>query len=373
MPNPVQVDDIIDTIRTLVQCESPSSDHAAVAASADLVAEIGEAILGASAERIEIGGVHHLRWTFGTSTKVLLLAHHDTVWPLGTIERLPYHVGDGVLTGPGCFDMKAGLAMAMHAIAALEDRDGVTLLVTGDEELGSPNSRQLIEQTARGARAALVLEASADGGALKLERKGVSLYELVVTGSAAHAGLEPEKGVNASVELAHQVLAIAALTDHELGTTVTPTLAMSGTTSNTVPARATLKVDVRVRTAAEQQRIDLAMRTLRAVLEGAKIEVLGGVNRLPLERSASIELFGRATAIAARLGLEPLSGVAVGGASDGNYTAGIGVPTLDGLGAVGGGAHAESEHVVIAEIEPRTKLLSALVAELIGEGEEGQR
>ncbi len=372
MPKPVQLDDIISTIHTLVACESPSSDVDAVRASANLVAELGEAILGVAAERIEVGGVSHLRWRFGGPARVLLLAHHDTVWPLGTIDRLPYIVSEGVLTGPGCFDMKTGLAMAMHAIAALEDRDGVTLLVTGDEELGSPNSRQLIEDTAAGAGAALVLEASADGGALKLERKGVSLYEVVVTGAAAHAGLEPEKGVNASIELAHQVLAIAAFANPELGTTVTPTLAVSGTTSNTVPARATLKVDVRVRTAAEQHRVDLAMRDLRPVLEGASVEVLGGMNRLPLERSASEALFERATVIAARLGLEPLTGVAVGGASDGNYTAGIGVPTLDGLGAVGGGAHAESEHVLVAEIEPRTRLLVALVAELAGERGEGK-
>lgn len=370
MSNPVQLDDIISTIRSLVECESPSPDHDAVASSADLVARLGEEILGAPAERIEVDGVSHVRWAFGDSTRVLLLAHHDTVWPLGTLERLPYAIADGVLTGPGCFDMKTGLAMAMHAIAALDERDGVTLLVTGDEELGSPSSRELIEEAARGARAALVLEASADGGALKLERKGVSLYEIVLNGVASHAGLEPEKGVNTSIELANQVLAIATFGNPKLGTTVTPTLAVSGVTSNTVPARAVLKVDVRARTAAEQQRVDLAMHELKPVLDGASIEIHGGVNRPPLERSASSELFEHATALAAGLGLGAIDGVAVGGASDGNYTAGIGVPTLDGLGAVGGGAHAETEHVVVDEIEPRTRLLSALVAELVLEGKE---
>ncbi|WP_022888124.1 M20 family metallopeptidase [Agromyces italicus] len=373
MPKPVQSDDIISTIRSLVECESPSSDLAAVASSADLVAQLGEAILGAAAERIEINGVSHLRWRFGDTTEVLLLTHHDTVWPLGTLDRLPYSIDDGNLAGPGCFDMKTGLAMAMHAIVALDDRNGVTLLVTGDEELGSPSSRTLIEDTAQGARAVLVFEASADGGALKLERKGVSVYEVVLGGTAAHAGLEPEKGVNTSIELAHQVLAITALANLDLGTTVTPTLAVSGVTSNTVPARATLKVDVRARTAIEQQRIEKALRELRPVLNGASIEVLGGVNRPPLERSASIELFGRVTALAAKLGLKPIDGVSVGGASDGNYTAGIGVPTLDGLGAVGGGAHAESEHVVVAEIEPRTRLLCALLTELVDEAKEGRR
>src|SRR5690606_15072778 len=195
------VDDLVATIRTLVECESPTADHAAVARSADVVTAVGEALLGAAPERIVLDGGTHLRWRLGDRTRVLVLAHHDTVWPLGTLERLPFAVAGGVLTGPGCFDMKAGLAMALHAIAGLDDRDGVTLLVTGDEEVGSPSSRGLIEDTARGARAALVLEASADGGALKLERKGVSLYEVVVAGLAAHAGLEPEKGVNATVEL----------------------------------------------------------------------------------------------------------------------------------------------------------------------------
>src|SRR5690606_32252554 len=251
---------LIDTIRRLVECESPSGDLAAVARSADVVAEIGEQLLGVAPERITVDGVAHLRWRFGPRTRVLLVAHHDTVWPIGTLERLPFQVADGILTGPGCFDMKTGLAMALHAIATLPERDGVTLLVTGDEELGSPRSRALIEETAAGADAALVLEASADGGALKRARKGVSLYEMLITGRAAHAGLEPEKGVNATVELAHLVLAAAALTDTAAGTTVTPTLASSGTTTNTVPADARLFIDVRARTASELERVDRALR-----------------------------------------------------------------------------------------------------------------
>lgn len=371
-PDTARLADIVATIHTLVECESPSDDHAAVATSANLVAEVGESLLGVAPERIVLDGVNHLRWSFGATTRVLLVAHHDTVWPLGTLERLPFAVSGGVLTGPGSFDMKTGLAMAMHAIAALEDRDGVTLIVTGDEELGSPTSRGLIEESARGARAAFVLEAAADGGALKLERKGVSLYELVVHGRAAHAGLEPEKGVNASVELAHQLLAIAALGNAELGTTVTPTAAISGTTSNTVPARASCKVDVRARSGAEQRRIDEAMRALTPVLPGTELEVIGGVNRPVLELESSADLFARAQTTATQLGLAALTGVAVGGASDGNFTAGIGVPTLDGLGAVGGGAHADTEHVLVAEIEPRTRLLGALMADVLTESGAGE-
>lgn len=358
---------LVGTIRTLVECESPSADHAAVARSADVVARLGEELLGTPPERIVLDGVTHLRWRFGDDTRVVVLAHHDSVWPIGTLDRIPFAVTDGVLTGPGCFDMKAGLAMAFHAIAALPDRDGVTLLVTGDEELGSPSSRRLIEDTARGARAALVLEASADGGARKLERKGVSLYEVVVDGLATHAGLEPEKGVNATVELAHEVLAVAALADPAIGTSVTPTVAGSGSTTNTVPARASFWIDVRARTAAEQQRVDAAIRALAPVTPGARVSVRGGVNRPPLEAGASAALFARAQRIGEGLGLEPLAGVAVGGASDGNYTAGIGVPTLDGLGAVGGGAHAEHEHVIVAELAPRTALLTALIGDALEE------
>lgn len=364
MAKSIHLDGILQTIKALVECESPSADLAAVARSADLVAELGENLLGVAPERIVVNGVNHLKWQFGTERNVVVLAHHDTVWPIGTLERLPFAIQDGVLTGPGCFDMKTGLAMAMHAIASLEHRDGITLLVTGDEEVGSPNSRALIEETARGARAALVLEASGDGGAIKIERKGVSLYDVTLSGVSAHAGLEPEKGVNTSIELAHQVLAITAIANAELGTTVTPTKAHSGVTSNTVPAEAQLRVDVRARTAAEQQRVDAAMRALTPVLPGAGISIAGGPNRPPLERSGSNELFALATATIATLGLDPIEGIAVGGASDGNYTAGIGVPTLDGLGAVGGGAHAETEHVIVAEIEPRTELLTQLIVEL---------
>ncbi|WP_426519225.1 M20/M25/M40 family metallo-hydrolase [Diaminobutyricibacter sp. McL0618] len=360
---------IVDHIRRLVECESPSADAAAVARSAEQVAALGAELLGVEPERLVVDGTTHLRWRFGGATRVLLLTHHDTVWPIGSLATHPFAVRDGVLTGPGSFDMKVGLVMALHAVAALPDRDGVTILVTGDEEVGSPTSRALIESEAAGALAVFVTEASGDGGALKIERKGTSIYEVRVTGRAAHAGLEPEKGVNATLELAHQALAVAALADAVLGTTVTPTVIGAGTTTNTVPASGSFVVDVRVCTIAEQDRVDAAMRGLTAVLPGAVLSVEGGPNRPPLESASSSALFDRAQSIASRLGLEPLVGIAVGGASDGNFTAGLGIQTLDGLGAVGGGAHADDEHVVIDAIAPRTALLGALIFELLEQGD----
>jgi glutamate carboxypeptidase len=357
-------------IEALVSCESPSAEKSAVARSADLVARIGTERLGAPPERIVIDGRTHLRWRLGAGPpRVLLLCHHDTVWPVGSLSRRPFEVTDGVLRGPGCFDMKAGLVLGLHAAAELTDRSGLTILVTGDEEIGSPTSRALIEAEAAGCAAALVLEASADGGALKTERKGVSLYEVQAHGKAAHAGLEPERGVNATLELAYQVLAVAAIGDPGLGTTVTPTLMSAGTTSNTVPAAGQFAVDVRVRDRAEQDRVDAAMRALHPVLDGARLEVTGGPNRPPLDSAASAALFARAATLAGALGLPPLTCAAVGGGSDGNLTAGVGTPTLDGLGAVGGGAHADDEHVLIAGLPGRAALVAALVADLIGGGQ----
>lgn len=357
---------IVDDIGTLVRTESPSADLEAVARSASVVAELGERRLGFAPSRITVEGCSHLRWDFGPGPPaVLLLAHHDTVWPLGSLETHPFSVSSGILRGPGCFDMKSGLVLAFHALAALDDPSGVTLLVTGDEEIGSPTSRALIESAAGGCRAALVLEAAADGGALKTARKGTSLYTVTAAGRAAHAGLEPERGVNATVELAHQVHAVAALSDPSSGTTVTPTMLSAGTTINTVPAAGSFTADGRMWTASEQERVDTAMRSLRPVLAGASLSVSGGPNRPPFPASAAEPLFARAAAVAADLGLGPLSDAAVGGASDGNFTAGLGVPTLDGLGAVGGGAHADSEHVVVAELPARAALVAALVADLL--------
>ncbi|GAA1757670.1 M20 family metallopeptidase [Nocardioides hankookensis] len=362
------LEEMLDDVRELVGCESPSADLEAVARSADVVARVGTRRLGVEPERIVIDGRTHLRWRLGAGpSRVLVLGHHDTVWPIGSLATHPCTVEDGVLRGPGCFDMLAGLVMAFHALAGLDRSAGVTLLVTGDEELGSPSSRDLIEEEARAAEATLVLEASADGGALKTERKGVSLYDVRVTGRAAHAGLEPEAGVNATIELAHQAIAVAALGRPELGTTVTPTASRAGTTTNTVPAEGSFSVDVRVRTLEEQDRVDAAMRALRPVLPGAVIDVGGGPNRPPLEATMSAALFERASALAVRLGLPAPTSAAVGGASDGNFTAGVGTPTLDGLGAVGGGAHADDEHVLVDELPGRTALLAALVADLLAQ------
>jgi glutamate carboxypeptidase len=360
---------ILADIETLVRCESPSSVRDAVARSADLVAAVGERHLRTAPERLVLDGCAHLRWRFGAGPpRVLVLAHHDTVWPLGSLEAHPFSVAGGVLRGPGCFDMKAGLVLALHALAELGVPGGVTLLVTGDEELGSPSSRALIEAEAAGCAAALVLEASADGGALKTARKGVSLYQVRAVGRAAHAGLEPERGVNATVELAHQVLAVAGLADPALGTTVTPTALSSGTVTNTVPATGAFSVDVRMWDTAEQARVHAAMSSLLPAVPDAVLEISGGPNRPPLAASSSAALFSLASAIAAGLGLAPLESAAVGGASDGNFTAGVGTPTLDGLGAVGGGAHADHEHVLVDALPGRAALLAALIDDLLGAG-----
>lgn len=363
-------------LETLVLCESFSADHAAVARSAEVVGALGTTLLGAEPETIVIDGVTHLRWTFGTP-RVLLVGHHDTVWPMGSLQDHPWSVTDGIARGPGVLDMKAGLVQMLHALASLSSPDGVCVLVTGDEEVGSATSRKLIEEAARGCGAAFVLEASADEqGALKTARKGTSRYEVVVHGRAAHAGQEPQKGVNAAVEAAHQVLSIADLGASLLGAssgadcgahsvlglaTVTPTLLSAGTARNTVPALARVSVDVRVPTPAAQDRVDELMRGLTARTPGARLEVLGGRQRPPMTPQSSAELFALASRLATESGQEPLRGIAVGGASDGNYTAAVGCPTLDGLGAVGAGAHADSEYVEVARMVPRARLLARLI------------
>ncbi|MCE4025560.1 M20/M25/M40 family metallo-hydrolase [Microbacterium sp. Au-Mic1] len=362
MPEPVET--LVAEILRLVRCESPSDDLAAVARSADAVAELGTTRLGAAPERIVLDGRTHLRWRFSGEPRILVLGHHDTVWPIGSLHELPARADERTLAGPGVFDMKAGLVIAFHALGLLSDLTGITLLVTGDEEPGSTTSRALIEDEAREAVAALVLEAAGPDGALKIARKGVSRYEVAVHGRASHAGLDPEHGVNATLELAHQVQAVALLGDADAGTTVTPTRTSSGTTTNTVPAQASFSVDVRALSAAEQDRVHAGMLSLTPRLAGARVDVDGGINRSPLAADSSAELFRRAQRVADALALPPLAGISVGGASDGNFTAGVGTPTLDGLGAVGGGAHAAHEHVLIAELEPRVRLLAGLIEDI---------
>ncbi|MFB6989663.1 M20 family metallopeptidase [Streptomyces sp. NPDC056304] len=362
---------LLADIEALVRTESPSEDLAAVADCARVVAGLGTRLTGVAPEWLDGSRRPALRWRFGSGDRVLLLGHFDTVWPVGSLAGHPFAVAGGRLTGPGCFDMKAGVAQLFHALSVLDDLDGVSVLLTGDEEIGSPTSRSLIEAEARRTRAVLVLEASEDG-ALKTARKGVSGYELNIAGRAAHAGLEPHRGVNTTIELAHQVMALSALADPATGTTVTPTVASSGTTRNTVPDAARLLVDVRVGTAAEQERVDRAVRGLAPVLAGASVKLSGGPDRPPLQASASAELFELARNHYAELGFGALRGVAVGGGSDGNITAGAGTPTLDGLGAVGGGAHADDEHVVVAELPRRAALVALLVASLVREPPAGR-
>jgi glutamate carboxypeptidase len=250
------------------------------------------------------------------------------------------------------------------ALAQLDKLDGVAVLVTSDEEIGSTTSAQLIESSARGVDAVLVLEPSA-AGALKVARKGVGMFTVEITGRAAHAGLEPENGINASVELANHVLAIAELGDPAVGTTVTPTVLSSGTTVNTVPASSTLHVDVRASTVAEMRRVESALHGRVPVLAGAEVKTHAVSVRAPFEPAMSAALFARACAINERLGLGPLSGVSVGGGSDGNITAAAGVATLDGLGAVGDHAHAEGEWVSLSAMPERAGLVAALITELL--------
>lgn len=354
-------------IERVINIETPSSDKEAVKRGAQDFATLMIERLGATPELVEIDGVTHVRLRFGDGArKVILVNHQDTVWPHGTLDRLPFSNKDGVLRGPGVFDMITGAIMSVHATALLQengtDLDGLTILVTGDEEVGSTTSADFIVNEAKGAAAAFVLEAS-QHGALKVERKGSSIYTVNVHGKAAHAGLEPEKGINAGLELAHQMQVIAGFADAGAGTTVTPTVFSGGTTTNTVPAFATVNVDVRAKTVEEQERVDALMRGLTPSVQGARIELIGGINRPPMERNMAQGLFDRAVELAEKLGIETPTAVAVGGGSDGNFTAGAGVPTLDGLGAVGDGAHAEHEHALVDQIAPRTALLAALIAD----------
>lgn len=358
---------MVDHLRALVEAESFSEDTPGVERCAAVLEAHGRELLGATPERVASDGRTHLLWRFGAETRVLLIGHYDTVWPASSIERLPFRVDDERATGPGCFDMKAGIVQGFHALSTLASLDGVTVLLTSDEELGSPTSAALIRELACAAGCALVLEPSA-GGALKVGRKGVSMYSIDIEGRAAHAGLEPEKGANALVELAHQVLAVATLGDGAAGTTVTPTVGTAGTATNVVPSHARIDVDVRAMTIAEQERVDTAINALTPKVDGTSVMVSGGPNRPPFERAAAEALYERALRVAERTGVPLPECVTVGGGSDGNFTAAEGCPTLDGLGAVGDGAHAESEHVIISEMAPRAALVAALVESLLHEG-----
>ncbi|MEU9028846.1 M20 family metallopeptidase [Streptomyces sp. NPDC048383] len=355
-PADVNVDAMIEDLRTLVEIESPSRDTDALAASAKAVADLLDRRLGGQAVLVESEAGPHVHWSGGGAPRVLVLGHHDTVFPHGTLARRPFTVTDGHATGPGVFDMLGGLVQAVHGLAALDDLSGVEVLVTADEEVGSHSSRALIEERALACGAVLVFEGAADGGGLKTGRKGCGTFRVSVTGRASHVGLEPAAGINALVEAAHKVLEIAALGRPEVGTTVTPTVAAAGTLDNVVPAGATVVVDVRVESQGEKERIESAFAALAPHLDGALIAVEGGIGRPPMPESASAELF----AVAREL-LPGIEGMSVGGGSDGNFTAALGVPTLDGLGAVGGGAHADHEYLVVDAMPERARLVTGLV------------
>jgi glutamate carboxypeptidase len=357
--------DMVDLLGRLVSMESPSDDASALERFA---AEL-ESLFGEFGHIQRVGT--HLRLTVpgNDAGRAVALCHYDTVWPMGTLQRIPFSVDDGgVARGPGCFDMKGGIVVLYFALRALRQRQlqparRLDVLFTSDEEVGSPSSRALIEETATGANVAYVLESPLPGGTLKTARKGTGDYFVRISGRAAHAGVEPQKGISATGELAHQILALHALNDYAVGTTINVGVVRGGTRPNVVAAEAEAHVDVRVETLAEADRIDATIRRLQPSLDGAQLQISGGLNRPPMERSeAMAALFEKARANAAAMGVELREG-STGGGSDGNFTAAIGVPTLDGLGPEGEGAHAAHEHVLTDSFPRRVALLTGLLTE----------
>ena len=340
-----QYDAMVADLERFVNIESPSLEHECLARSAQFLADVMTRVLGSPPVLVASDRGPHVHWKGSDDTKVLIVGHHDTVFPLGTVARRPFTREGDIGRGPGIFDMKAGIIQAIYGVAAVKEWYHTEILITADEEVGSHASRALLEERARATGAVLVLEPSADGGALKIARKGTGTFNVSITGRASHAGLEPEKGINALVELAAQVPRIVAIARPEVGTTVTPTVAKAGTADNVVPASATIAVDVRCVIPEEKNRLEAEMSRLTPTLAGARVEVSGGMNRPPMHESMTKELFAIAEKVADDYGITGLRGVAVGGGSDGNLTAAVGVRTLDGLGAVGAGAHAETEHV----------------------------
>ena len=357
---------MLAALERLVVAESPSPDKARCDACADEVAELFQQRIGVSAirhRRPDAGD--HLEIRIGEGAEpVVLLCHHDTVWPKGTLARLPFRIDGDRVTGPGSYDMKAGIVEAAFALEHARPKRPIVVLSTSDEEIGSASSRTLIEETARHAVAVLVLEPAVSGGAIKTARKGIADFVLEVAGRAAHAGTEPEKGISAIEELAHQVLALKLLADPGSGTTVNVGVVQGGTRPNVVAAQARAEIDVRFTRAAEAERIVAAIQGLRPHLDGAQLRVRGGIDRPPMERSPGVVRLAQvARSLAADIGFA-LSEASVGGASDGNFTAAMGVPTLDGLGPDGGGAHADSEHLLVGSWLQRTQLLRLLIEAL---------
>jgi glutamate carboxypeptidase len=361
---------LIDTVETLVRLESPTTDKAAVdRCGAELAARLA-AIGGRVTKLPRTERGDHLLAEFGCGTsQVLLLGHFDTVWPVGQLERMPLHQHAGKLHGPGIFDMKAGIAIAMLATRALFETGAplsrrIVMLWTTDEEIGSESSRTAIEEEARRSDAVLVLEPSLPGGALKTSRKGCGGYEVLVTGVSAHAGIEPQKGASAVHELAHQILHIDALQDLARGISVNVVQVSGGLRSNVIPDQARAIVDVRVPTADAAAAVSAAFANLQPTDARTTVTAVGGIDRPPLERTdAVVRLYGQAREVARELGVDLQEG-GTGGGSDGNFTAALGVPTLDGLGAVGDGAHAVHEHVDADALPTRAALVAGLIARL---------
>lgn len=354
--------DLVDAVRRLVEVESPTSDVEACRAVAETTRGLIDEWLGGGARVTEHNGRPVVEWG-AAEPRILLLGHIDTVWPLGTLERIPFSCIDDRLTGPGVFDMKAGVVQMIAAVSTLADRDGVGILLTTDEETGSLASRDVIAERVRDAEAVLVFEPSVDG-AVKTARKGTSWYVQNLVGRAAHAGLDPERGVNSLVAASQFVLATTAWGAADAGTTVTPTMASAGTTSNTVPATASVTVDVRAWTRSEQERVDGLMRAWVPDLAGATAELAGGIDRPAMEAERSQRLFEIAQREYQQWMGAALEGRAVGGASDGNLTAAQGIDTLDGLGAIGDGAHAEHEWASVSGLVERSILAGLLIAAL---------
>jgi glutamate carboxypeptidase len=361
---------LIETIDALVTRESPTTDKAAVdrcgAELASRLSEIGGRVLQVSTS----SAGDHLRAEFGSGARqILLLGHFDTVWPVGQLERMPLLRDGDRLKGPGVLDMKGGIALGMLATRALFDLQPpanarVVMLWTTDEETGSQTSRALLESEARRSDAVLVLEPALPGGVLKTRRKGCGEYDIAVHGEAAHAGVDPGKGVSAIRELARQILAVEALQDLTRGVSVNVGVIEGGTRTNVVAAEARARVDVRAPTKEDADRIDRAMRALAPQLPGARIEVSGGFGRPPMERTAGVaSLFKLAQAVGTELGQTIAEG-STGGGSDGNFSAALGIPTLDGLGALGDGAHALHEHILVSSLVPRAALLGSLLSRL---------
>ena len=351
---------MLAALEALVRAESPSEDIDACRSVVILAADIATRVLGTPAQIKEVQG-RPVFWWGSEKPKVVLLAHLDTVWPVGSFDPLWKVEGD-VVRGPGTFDMKVGFVQALYALQGIDE--GVALIATTDEEIGSHAAIDLIKEVSSQAQAVLVLEASLDGK-LKTGRKGTAMYQIIVHGRSAHAGLEPEKGVNATIEIAHLATKLAALENPEHGTTVVATTLSAGTTKNSVPDRAVLDIDARSFSTEDLLRVDKALRNLLPQNSDAKVEIVGGLHRPPMNPQSAQKLYERAEKVAAALGMKPFGFANVGGASDGNFAAATGVAVLDGLGAVGGGAHAATEWASVSAMEERSRFLHSFIKEIL--------